>query len=216
MAHTFRLALGLLVAAALAPALAMAAPTAGSSAQPVPRLAISLDPARIQLGRQIIGVAYPPKQRDAMLDKLVSAILAQYRASIALPPVFDDPGLQQIINNAFDNIPNRLKPIMDQHFPKLLDAMARAYAREFSLDELRAILVFAQTPPGQHYLSRASATMGDPDVAAANTVFLTQVHVVSKQIGLDVKDQLKAYLAAHPDIAAKLGKSSDTAGATAR
>jgi len=50
--------------------------------------------------------------------------------------------------------------------PGMLEAMAHAYARRFTLQQLRDMAAFFATPTGQAYLAQAPTIMGDPDVAA--------------------------------------------------
>jgi hypothetical protein len=55
---------------------------------------------------------------------------------------------------------------LTDNLPGMLDAMARAYARRFTLSQLTDIATFFGTPSGQVYLAQAPTIMSDPDVAA--------------------------------------------------
>ena len=188
------LGLGLMVAG---PAMAQTAPPQVATVAPSP-----LDPAKVEVGRQIIAIAFPPTSRRAMMDKMMNAILVQMRQGMM--PRIDDPGLKKIMDNALDSIPHRLEPTIQAFLPKMFEAMSHAYAREYSLSELKDILEFAKTPSGQHYLQRATDIMSDPDVAAANTAYFRDLQVPMQQMRTDLTGQVLAYLKAHPEAVSKM------------
>ena len=205
------------ISGALAAALlAMAAPamaetvTAASAAAKAPT-PITVDPAKLALAREVIGTMFPAGSRDAMVAGMLNNVLQQFRAGTALPRGFDDPGLRAVMDNAIASVPARLKPILAEHLPRLWEAMARAYTREFSLAELRDIAAFARSPTGRHYLQRSPAVLGDGDVAAANSAYFGKVQDVSRQVRTEVTRDVNAYLASHPDVAARLKESAKAA-----
>jgi hypothetical protein len=166
--------------------------------------AAALDPARLELGRQIIAIMYPPEKRDAMMASLIENVLAQYRASMNQPSTYADPGMKQILDQAFASIPVRLEPTVRAHLPRLFEAMARAYARDFTMPELQEIAAFGRTPAGRHYLQNSVNLMSDPDVAAANTAYFGELQQLNQQITADFRRNVTAYLQAHPDVATRL------------
>ena len=192
-----RAAIVLLALAALAGPGPLASPLTAQTSSAV-------DPARLELGRQVIAIMYPPDKRQAMAGSLVENVLAQFRASMNDPSAFSDPGMRKILDDAFAAIPQRLSPAVQAHLPRLFEAMARAYAREFSSPELQEIVAFARTPSGRHYLQSSTHLMTDQDVAAANTAYFGQVQQVSQQITADFRRNVTAYLQAHPDVANRL------------
>lgn len=54
------------------------------------------------------------------------------------------------------------------------DAMARAYARGFTLEQLSAISGFYDMPAGHAYAELAPTIMADPDVLAAQRAMMTE------------------------------------------
>lgn len=168
----------------------------------------AVDPARLELGRQIVSIMYPPEKRQAMAGSLVDNVLAQFRASMSDPSTYADPGMKKILDDAFASIPQRLSPAVQAHLPRLFEAMARAYAREFSVAELQETIAFARTPSGRHYLQSSATIMADRDIAAANSAYFSQVQQVSQQISVDFRQNVTAYLQAHPDLAARLRAQS--------
>ena len=58
-----------------------------------------------------------------------------------------------------------LDQVNDQ-LPGLFDAMARAYARRFTVGQLGEIEAFFNTPTGRAYMTESMSIMSDPDIAA--------------------------------------------------
>jgi hypothetical protein len=77
--------------------------------------------------------------------------------------------------------------------------MVQAYAREFTLDELRQIRAFADSPAGGHYLSRSTALVADPYVVAANQNYLKEATDLATSLRPELLAKVNAYLAKHPD-----------------
>jgi hypothetical protein len=61
----------------------------------------------------------------------------------------------------------RLEPKIKASVPGILEAYAQVYAREFSTEELREMVLFGETPAGKHYLSRIGGLDGEPEVTEA-------------------------------------------------
>ena len=160
----------------------------------------AVDPARLALGRQVIAILYPPERRDAMMNDMVSALMNQIRAGTHLPAMFNDPGLKQIMDNAFASMPSRLMPVISRNLPRMHEAIATAYAREFTAAELTQIVAFGRTPAGQRYFQRSGALLSDRDVAAANTAYLGEAQQMNQQFTAQIRQEVTAYLAKHPEL----------------
>ena len=119
-------------------------------------------------------------------------------------PGMDDPGMRAIIDRYVASTRESALASVDQHAASIFEAIARAYAREFSIDELRHIRDFASTPAGQHFLSRSSAVLQDPDVMAANKAFVGDVMTITKDRQSALVQEIAAYLRLHPEIARKI------------
>lgn len=165
-----------------------------------PAHAQAIDPARHALGRQIIAIMYPPERRDAMMSEMVSALMTQIRGGTQLPPMFNDPGLKAIMDRAFASMPARLMPVISHHLPRMHEAIATAYAREFTAAELTDIVAFARTPAGQRYFQRSGSLLSDRDVAAANTAYVAEAQQMNQQFSVQVRQEVSAYLAKHPEL----------------
>ena len=188
----------LLRGAAMAGLLALCLPATPSHAQ-------AADPARLALGRQVVAVMYPPDKREAMMSDMVSALMGQIRGGTQLPPMFSEPGLKAIMDRAFASMPARLMPVISRHLPRMHEAIAAAYAREFTQAELNEIVAFARTPAGQHYFQRSGGLLSDRDVAAANTAYLGEAQQLNQQFSAQVKQEVTEYLNKHPELLSKAG-----------
>lgn len=165
-----------------------------------PGHAQAADPARLALGRQVIAIMYPPERRDAMMNEMVTALMAQIRGGTQLPPMFSDPGLKGIMDRAFASMPARLAPVISRHLPRMHEAIAAAYAREFSAAELSEIVAFGRTAAGRRYFQRSGALLGDRDVAAANTAYLGEAQQLNQQFSASVRQEVSEYLSKHPEL----------------
>ncbi len=188
---------GLLAAAALAVSIPNSA--CGRSAA-VPAEA---DTAKLVEARAIIAVVFPPAQRQQMTDKMLNDITAPMRANFP-KAAMEDPGLHAIVDDFINQSLAAQRPLMARHFPALLEAMATAYTREFSLAELKDIHAFADTPSGRHYLSKSTAMIGDPAVMKVNAAIVADAQATGAPMLADFKAKLMAYLQSHPDVMAKI------------
>ena len=166
----------------------------------VPAHAQAVDPARMALGRQVIAIIYPPEKRDAMMASMVDTLMAQIRAGTHLPAMFNDPGLKAILDRNFAAMPSRLMPVIIRNLPRMHEAIATAYAREFSNAELTEIVAFGRTPAGKHYFQQSGSLLADPDVAAANTAYLAEAQQMNQQFSAQVRQEVTDYLAKHPEL----------------
>jgi hypothetical protein len=175
-----------------------AAAHADESAPP-PQITPVLDLSQSSLdeARAIIDVMMPPAKRPEIFAALTSTIMTQMRANATRQML--DPGLRQIIGDFLDTVPARMAPVTEKHIPALVDAMVQAYAREFTLDELRQIRAFADSPAGGHYLSRSTALVADPYVVAANQNYLKEATDLATSLRPELLAKVNAYLAKHPD-----------------
>jgi hypothetical protein len=70
--------------------------------------------------------------------------------------------------------------------PQVLDAYARAYAREFSADELKTMVAFAGSSAGKHFLSRPSVLDNDWEVVGARQRVSNSIVPVLQEMEKDV------------------------------
>jgi Uncharacterized protein conserved in bacteria (DUF2059) len=114
-----------------------------------------------------------------------------------------DPGLRQIVKSHIDGLLAQMMPLLDRYIPSIMEAQARAYAREFSTGELTQIMAFAATPTGKHMLSRSSALLRDPEVAAANQAFFAATQQLAQAGMPPLIAKMNDYVAKHPEVMPK-------------
>src|SRR5438045_8308073 len=105
--------------------LIIAAPASAAAAQAaVP--AQSNDAAKLIEARAVIGIMFPPAQRQSMFDKLQTDMMAQLRPSFPAS-VMADPGLRAIIEDFIQRSMALQRPTLQKHLPDMLEGMAAAY-----------------------------------------------------------------------------------------
>ena len=192
-----------ITAMVLAAIVAVATIPASVDAAPAPAPAQADEAAKLTEARSILAVMFPPSQREAMFIKLQADLGSQFSALLPAT-LMADPGLKGIFEEFKNAAFERQRAVLLRRFPAQLDAMATAYAREFSLGELKDIHAFARTSSGAHYFSKSLSMIGDPAVAKVNTETVAQIHAVTQDLLPGFKDKVVAYLKAHPDVAAKI------------
>jgi hypothetical protein len=90
--------------------------------------------------------------------------------------------------------------VISRHLPRMHDAIATAYAREFSAAELGEIVAFGRTAAGRRYFQQSSRLLSDRDVAAANTAYLGEAQQLNQQFSAGVRQEVTDYLAKHPEV----------------
>jgi len=139
--------------------------------QAAPPAAAPVDPERLAASRALMDQIMPPATREQMITSIMTSMMQSITQ-----PIRQDPNLVA----AFEKEP-RARPIFDRfierqqelglellktNMPSMLDAMAHAYARRFTLQQLHELATFFATPTGQVYLAQAPTVMSDPDVSA--------------------------------------------------
>jgi hypothetical protein len=152
------------------PALAQASP---------PPPAAAPDPVRLAAARTIIDTMMPPAQRDDMLERMARPMMENMRSTMMSSPMFApdkgaNPKMVALMDSFTKDMFEREIVLMKAEAPALFDAMARAYARRFSLADLKAIGAFFETPAGRTYAAQAPTIMTDPDVLSAQRNLITK------------------------------------------
>jgi len=177
-----------------------------ASAQGAPTTSSPSDEAaRLTEARAIMAIRFPPEDRDAMFSTLFGQARDQIaRGFPANLTGVDDPGLNAIMEDFRRAVTEHASPIYRQHAAEFVEALAAAYAREFSLDELKALHDFARTPAGRHYLSSAARLAADPAYAAAYTAMARDIGTIAQADYKPFAAKLDAYLRTHPEVNQKL------------
>lgn len=155
----------------------------------------ALDPRSLTLATEIIDIAYPPDMRHAMLARSSDTMMAQARIASeqALGGNMDAEARQLL-----DHFMERIREITNRQIadgaPAIFIAMARAYARSFSYAELVQIRAFVATPAGTAFMQRSMDMLADPDVARANTAYMTQALQALEPLKAEFMEELRAYI----------------------
>nr|WP_295668479.1 DUF2059 domain-containing protein [Sphingomonas sp.] len=174
-------------------ALLLPMPVAAQVAAPATVPVSAPDPSRVVVARRLMDQIMPPATRDQMMRSMMGAMsqnmVGALRQNAQLTTSLEKlPGAQAV----FDRFLQRQMEIGTQdlvaNLPTMLDAMAKAYARRFTLVQLKEMGVFFATPTGQAYLMQAPTIMSDPDVG----VWMNQLMTRSMQRLPEQMAKLKA------------------------
>lgn len=161
---------GAIMSAALLAAVTvgMTAPAAAqSNEQPADEAA-----AKRTVAVRIVAAAFPEGQRMEMLGGMMDAMISQ------ITPTFDKMGDKEIQAISQKHLGIMLGDVMADlraNSGGMFDAIAVAYARGFSLQELQDIERFVTTPSGAAYIQRSPKLLSDPAVAEWNTAYFQRV-----------------------------------------
>jgi hypothetical protein len=181
--------------AAAPPAQAPAAAAGASATTAAPKPA-QLDPASLALAHQILTLAFPPEKRSQMYASVMHSIVEQNRKAMeAMMPAGGDKDFLAILDRSTGRMFEMMTVTMDASIPDYFESFARAYARDFSPDDLRAILAFVQTPAGRHYFERAPDLIKDPDVQAASQRMMAKLIAKMPEITRESMQDVEDYVA---------------------
>ncbi len=153
---------------------------------------------KLHEARAILEAIYPTAERDQIFRNIAGTISNQYGQAALKDPLFDDPGLRAIMNDFLAEIPQMLAPVIRTHMPEVFEATTVAYAREFTLEELREIRTFASTPAGSHYFRKSSELLADPAVAEANGRYFEAISKLQNEARQVVEAKIRKYFEDNP------------------
>ncbi len=158
----------ILISLALLSATATSA-IAQQSASPTNAIEPSAD--QLAIATRLMDVMMPPAQREAMVATIVDAIMQNVLAGITsneriATSLSRIRGGQAVFDRFAERQRNLTQLSMRENLPSMIDAMAVAYARQFTAAELVEMERFFATPTGQAYVIKSSSIMADPAVAA--------------------------------------------------
>lgn len=187
----------LLAAAFLVPAAGhaqTAAPAAVTTAAP--------DPARLAAAKEAIAKLMPQGLYKRMLGTSLNGMIDSMMGTMGDMPIRDlvrmtgisedeaktlGPGTMHEVMDIYDPhwnermklmthaMMNEMGDFMGGFEPRVREAMARAYAREFSLTELQEMNRFFATPAGGHYATRSMELFMDPEMMKSMTEMMPEM-----------------------------------------
>lgn len=155
----------------------------------------------------IIDAMFPPDKREQILLDLAGAVASQAAAGVMTGQLFEEPGIKAIVDAYLADLPTNFRPLFAKHMPRIFEATAVAYTREFTLEELRDISAFARTPSGQRYFISLQKFQSDPVVAAANQAMFADLAPIQQAASARLRQQVEDYLIANPQVLERLQKS---------
>jgi len=156
-----------------------------------------VDATRLVKARKVIDLAFPVERRDALFNGMQDTLVGQLR-EVYLAQLKNSPGAKAIVERHLNAMLISVKALTRKHIPDMMDGMAHAYAREFSLSELDSIEAFVSTDAGQRYMTRGSSLLADPWVAAANKRLFEAAQPIQETAIGKLRDELLEYLKQHP------------------
>lgn len=177
--------------------LVLTAPVAANAQSTPAVIPAPVDPARLSVARALVDTIMPPATRSQMLDGMVRPMLANIQRSIAQDPNFtklfdQDSRARGLFETFMQRQTDRSLATMQPLMPGMWEAMARAYARRFSIAQMGEIRAFFETPTGRLYMQQSLTMMGDPDIAAWQADAMRQsMHHVQDDVA-DLVRQMEA------------------------
>jgi hypothetical protein len=168
--------IGLFLAAAAATSAAAPLVAAAPAAVSAP---VDVEPARLAVAHGIVAKIFPAAQRDAIVEQMMRPMMANMTQALDqsadMKQAFaQKPELRKAMQDFLISEQERAIGNLKTSLPILIDAMGRAYARRFSLEQLNDIGRFFDTPSGQAYISQSLTMMSDPDIQAAQRAMMMQ------------------------------------------
>ena len=133
----------------------LSAPAGAATQGAVAAKATALDPAALALAHQILDIGIPAEKRSQMFGSVMDTLMGDLQGDRKSALSTKDKDFQALMDRSTQRMWDQIKPIMNAALPDIFESMARAYAREFSTDDLTAILAFVKTPAGQHFRTRS-------------------------------------------------------------
>jgi hypothetical protein len=188
----------LIAAAAL---LALSGTAASAQTAPAPA-ATAADPARLEAARRVVDKLVPVgtykkmmadnfgPMMDSIMDSAgdmplaevirMSGISAEDAAELGEGTIRDvmdiyDPHWNERMKLTTDAVAGAMGEWMVKVEPGVREALTRAYAREFSLEELNELARFFSTPAGGHYAAQSMAIFMDPEMMKAMTDMMPEM-----------------------------------------
>lgn len=144
---------------------------------------------------RIVALAFPEKQRMAMFTGMIDAMSTQ----MTLPTDRDgDAQVRAISDKHLALMRKDIMADLEVNSDGLFDAVAEAYVRGFSLQELQDIERFVATPSGAAYVQRSPQLLADPSVAAWNTAYFQRIMAMVESRKGAFIDELTAHMAEQP------------------
>lgn len=134
---------------------------------------------RADLARDVVLLYFPEENReetlrgmlDPIFDTMIGSIMQNGKLQEALR---EKPKARKVFDDFIVGEREEAIQMLDRNFPMLMDAMAGAYARNMTTDELVELRTYLQTDSGQSFIKVSMNIFSDPDVQAAQQAMMAQ------------------------------------------
>ena len=148
-----------------ATALALVVPGAALTQPPAPAAAPEPDAHAVEVARRLLLIMIPPAQREQMMSTIAVSMMQNMMAGVRQAAgEKSDPRKEEIVNRFLVDAEADVKARLSVSLPSLFEAYARAYARNFTTQDMEQILAFVSTPAGQKFALRSQFLVTDADV----------------------------------------------------
>jgi hypothetical protein len=132
------------------------------------------------LARRYISLAISP---DQFLKAIRAGMIAGFSSEVDSELDESEKADAYAYMNRFATL---FEPKVRERMPNIMEAYAQVYAREFSAEELQAMIAFAQSPTGRHYLARSLELATDPAIqiqqqGISNDAFPIFLQIIKEQ-----------------------------------
>jgi hypothetical protein len=127
----------------LCPIISATGPIMAQTGTPAPAQAV--DPARLAAARDLMQA----EKAEELYGKIFSA--ASNAGDEAVPQILEqiqDPALREQVRKQMADSQNAMQQELMKHRGELIDTIAAAYARSFTVEEMRAVAAFHRSPIG--------------------------------------------------------------------
>ena len=185
----------MILGCALGALLAAGTPVSAASPPQAQSKTTAVDPTALAIAHHILAIGFPAEKRSQMLSSVLDSLNDQVRKSAQNSGLTKDKDLQAILDRSTQRMWDAMKPVVNAALPDIFESMARAYAREFSVDDLNALLRFVETPAGQRFIERGPLIMQDPDVQASQQRMMAQMTGKLPEIIREDQQDIEEYVA---------------------
>lgn len=128
-----------------------------------------VDPTKLESATQLLDTILPVESREemmsAMLRPMMQNIQSSFENNTAFQKIFNnDAEIKKVFQTYMQKLSDKAILKMQFELPAMVTAMSRAYARQFTLQEMADAKVFFSSPSGRAYMTKAGSIMNDPDL----------------------------------------------------
>src|SRR5689334_3368320 len=84
----------------------------------------ALDPASLDLARQILAISFPPEKREHMMDSVMDSITEQTRTNVNSQLGGGDKDFEAILDRESDRMHAEMKKVMNSVLPDYFESFA--------------------------------------------------------------------------------------------